>query len=376
MNTTTPRVYIAATRQDEGKTTLALGLFQTLKKRLGPIGYIKPVGQRFVEVNGLKIDEDSLLMERTYQVAVPLEDMSPVTVEQNFTRRFLEDGNTGDLEQKIRKSFDRAAWEKQFVLIEGTGHAGVGSVFGLSNAHVAKLLGAKIVIVTRGGIGAPFDEVTLNAALCEKVGAEVVGVILNKVLPDKLPMIREIAERAFARLGLPVLGVVPRHNILTRPTVGQVARETGARFLHGENFKRRRIENVIVGAMASRHIADHIQPKTLVIAPGDRDDVILAALLDIVLNRERTHVAGIVLSSGMRPPPSVLKLMQRTETPVMLAEESSYEVARTIYGMTVKTEPQDDDKIAVIQELVEQYVDLPTMLARVGCAAPAVTPAA
>ena len=48
MNTVTPRVFIAATRRNEGKTTMSLGLLSALQARYPRIGYIKPVGQRFV----------------------------------------------------------------------------------------------------------------------------------------------------------------------------------------------------------------------------------------------------------------------------------------------------------------------------------------
>ena len=76
---------------------------------------------------------------------------------------------------------------KGFVLCEGSGHAGVGSVFDLSNAQVAKTLGCKVIIVTQGGIGKPIDEVCLNQALFEKEGVEIIGVIINKVLEEKIP---------------------------------------------------------------------------------------------------------------------------------------------------------------------------------------------
>ena len=59
----------------------------------------------------------------------------------------------------MSRAFDRVAWEKDFVLCEGSGHAGVGSVFDLSNAQVAKIVGAKVIIVSQGGIGKPIDEV-------------------------------------------------------------------------------------------------------------------------------------------------------------------------------------------------------------------------
>src|SRR5580704_3217900 len=184
MNSTTPRLFIAATRQNDGKTTTSLGLIAALQEYFPRIGYIKPVGQRFVEVEEQKIDEDTVLMDAVYQLNCPLVDMSPIAVEPDFTRKYLEGANNEALVKKIQKAFDRVAWEKEFVLCEGSGHAGVGSVFDLSNAQVAKILGAKVIIVTQGGIGRPIDEVALNQALFEKEGVEIIGVILNKVIGE------------------------------------------------------------------------------------------------------------------------------------------------------------------------------------------------
>ena len=73
----TPRVFIAATRQNDGKTTTSLGLIAALQKHFPRIGYIKPVGQRFVEIEEHKIDEDSVLMDSVYHLDCPLVDMSP-----------------------------------------------------------------------------------------------------------------------------------------------------------------------------------------------------------------------------------------------------------------------------------------------------------
>src|SRR5271167_2766718 len=202
MNSLTPRVFIAATRQNDGKTTTSLGLIAALQKHFPRVGYIKPVGQRFVEIEEQKIDEDSVLMDSVYQLNCPLVDMSPIAVEPAFTRKYLQSANNEVLVKKIKNSFDRVAWEKDFVLCEGSGHAGVGSVFDLSNAQVAKILGCKVIIVTSGGIGKPIDEVCLNRALFEKEGVEVIGVILNKVLGSKIEFITEFARKGLKRKGL------------------------------------------------------------------------------------------------------------------------------------------------------------------------------
>src|SRR5881397_1815943 len=206
MNTETPRVFIAATRQNDGKTTASLGLLAALQECYPRIGYIKPVGQRFIEIEEQKIDEDTVLMDHVYRLNCPLVDMSPIAVEPDFTRRYLQSSNRDALVKKIEKAFDRVAWEKDFVLCEGSGHAGVGSVFDLSKAQVAKILNAKVVIVTRGGIGKPIDEVSLNQALFEKEGVEIIGVILNKVMPDKVDHVAEFVGRGLKRKGLELLG--------------------------------------------------------------------------------------------------------------------------------------------------------------------------
>src|SRR5271166_1324603 len=225
MNTTTPRVFIAATRQNDGKTTASLGLIAALQKYFPRIGYIKPVGQRFVEIEEQQIDEDTVLMDQVYRLNCPLLDMSPIAVEPDFTRKYLQSSNNEALVKKIIKAFDRVAWEKDFVLCEGSGHAGVGSVFDLSNAQVAQILDAKVIIVTQGGIGRPIDEVCLNQALFEKEGVEIIGVILNKVLGEKVDHVSDFARRGLKRKGLKLLGVIPHEEVLSRPTIGLIREE-------------------------------------------------------------------------------------------------------------------------------------------------------
>src|SRR3984885_2271360 len=301
-NTVTPRIFVAATRMDDGKTTTALGLFAALRERFPRMGYIKPVGQRFVEIEGAKIDEDTVLINDTYSVRTPLKAMSPIAVEPDFTRRYLSGGISHQLYDRVRNAFDIAAWEKDFVIIEGTGHAGVGSVFDLSNATVAKLLQSKVIIVSRAGIGRPIDEISLNLALFEKQGVEVIGAIINKVNPEKMAMLKEYATLGLAKLGLPPLGMIPMHTELYKPTVNQACMRVKGEFIAGAQHKRRRVSRIGVGAMSCRNALRLLQPGTLVITPGDREDLIMMMLEEDAKNSGRGHLAGVVLTDGILPP--------------------------------------------------------------------------
>ena len=70
-NKTTKRLFIAATRMNDGKTTTSLALFSALRSMTDKVGFIKPVGQRYVEYQGNKVDEDSVLLNRIFKVATP-----------------------------------------------------------------------------------------------------------------------------------------------------------------------------------------------------------------------------------------------------------------------------------------------------------------
>ena len=361
MNLITPRVFIAATRQNDGKTTTSLGLLSALQNQFPRIGYIKPVGQRFVEIAEQKIDEDTVLMDAVYKLNCPLVDMSPIAVEPDFTRKYLSETSNDALVRRIQKSFDRVAWEKDFVLCEGSGHAGVGAVFDLSNAQVAKALGAKVVIVTRGGIGKPVDEVALNQALFEKHGVEVIGVIINKVLPDKLDYIAEFTRKGLKRKGLDLLGVLPLQPILVKPTLASIRDELAAEVLNARKRLTNLVEDIVVAAMGANNVAKHFRCGTLIITPGDREDIVLAAAAAAQANPAE-KLSGLVLTDNLRPSPATLDVIRKLEFPVLLAEEDSYEVASKVHDIIVKTRPDDAEKIAVIRDLIAQHVDVAKLL--------------
>lgn len=359
-NTSTKRIFVAATRQNDGKTTTSLGLFAAMRTRTKKVGFIKPVGQRFVEVAGNKIDEDTVLLDSVFDVQVPIEAMSPVAVDGSFTRRYLKapEENLPILIDKMCRAFDRSSYQKDVCIIEGSGHAGVGSVFDLSNAQVAKLLGAKAIIVSQGGIGRPVDEIAINKALFDKFGVEVIGAILNKVLPEKIETVREYAGAGLARLGVPLLGVLPMQKQLTAPNLSQIVEEIDGRWINGrEQGKKERILRVIIGAMTAKGVIDYLQPGVLIITPGDREDVIFSAIAAAGISGKKV-VSGIVLTRNILPHPKLMEMIAQTRIPCVICSEESYAVASRINNMTVKTQPEDTDKIPIIKQMFLDHVDI------------------
>ena len=359
MNLDTRRIFVAATRMNDGKTTTCLGLTAALQAMGLHVGYIKPIAQRVVMSGEDQVDEDTLLIDGLFDLDIPIAAMSPVAIGPDFTKQYLENPDEigPQLKDRICRAFDRTAYGKDIVVVEGSGHAGVGSVFGASNADNARVLGSKAIIVAAGGIGKPIDEIALNKALFDKAGVEVVGAILNKVMPDKLEFIRDFAGRGLRRLGVPLLGVVPLQEMLVYPNLDQVADETKARWIHQPEGLRR-VRRVVIGAMSARRCAEYLRvPGTLVIVPGDRED-----LLEAFLAAGAKSLTGVIFSNGLMPNDDIVRRMKEAGIPMAAVEAESFAVTARINNMSVKTMQQDADKIPVIQKMISESVDIPGLL--------------
>ncbi|MDD5165783.1 MAG: AAA family ATPase [Candidatus Omnitrophica bacterium] len=357
------KVFIAATKQNDGKTTVSLGLISNFQNVFKKVAFIKPIGQRYLEEEGLKIDEDSWLIEEVCGIKCGLKDMSPIAVEKGFTEKYLDRPDKRSITREIKEAFRRVSKNQDLVIIEGTGHAGVGSVFDHSNATVAKLTGAKVIIISSGGIGRPIDEIVLNKALLEKEGVKVLGVIVNKVLPEKFDKISRLVRKGLMRKGIDLLGIIPYTPMLSDPTIEQILEETDFELLCGKDYLENSVSHVMIGAMEPHNAIKSIVDDTLLITPGDREDMIIAALgrrrQD---NDKRLKVSGMILSCGIIPDESIMDLLNQAQIPVLSTKCDTYTVTSRVHDLTVKLRPQDTNKIKTVVKLIKDNVDLNKIL--------------
>jgi BioD-like phosphotransacetylase family protein len=357
------KLFIAATKQNDGKTTVSLGLICNFQQRYKKISFIKPIGQRYLEEEGLKIDEDSVLIEEVCGMKFGLKDMSPIAVEKGFTEKYIFRPDKNSITRQIKESYKRISRNQDLVIIEGTGHAGVGSVFDHSNAYVAKLLNSKVIIISSGGVGRPIDEILLNKALFEKQGVEVLGVIVNKVLPDKFSKINNLVRKGLERKKIRVLGVIPYNPVLAYPSIKQILDETGFELLCGKEFLENYVSHVIVGAMMPEDAVKYITEDSLLITPGDREDIIKTAL-ECYRDNDKTklRISGLVLTGEITPSRAVNDLLAKAPIPVIFSTSDTYSVVSSVHDLTVKIRPSDKFKINMAIQLIKDNVDLPTIL--------------
>jgi BioD-like phosphotransacetylase family protein len=360
---TAKRVFLAATGQNRGKTTTSLGLLAAIRERGLQLGFVKPVGQRYLVVDGTRADEDAVLMAEVFGLNDALNDMSPVTLPRRFTTDFVMGRIGDDLGAQVRDAYDRVAADKDVVVIEGTGHAGVGAVVGLSNARAAAMLDAPTIIVSEGGIGRPIDEIVLNCALFAAHGVRVIGAVVNKVDVESHPDLPEVLARGLAQHDVELLGCIPYSELLANPSLELVVTHLDGELLSGEARPGQTIGWVAIGAMQAVHAVELLRDRTLVITPGDRDDLLLAA---VEANRGARvpRVIGLVLTGGFRPSDRVLDELRRAGLFVYLVGTDTYRTAQAVDEILVKTHASDTEKISTIIELVDGALDVDVLLAR------------
>jgi BioD-like phosphotransacetylase family protein len=362
---TAQRIFLAATGQNRGKTTVSLGLAAGILADGHRLGFLKPVGQRFLVIDGTRADEDAVLMKEVFDLPDALNDMSPVTLPRHFTTDFVMGRISDDLASAVAAADVAVARDKDVVLVEGTGHAGVGAVIGLSNAAVAAMLQAPVVIVSEGGVGRPIDEIVLNHALFERHGVRVLGAVVNKVNVDANPDLPEVLTQGLGQHGIELLGCIPFSELLANPSLELIVTHLKGELLAGEAEASAIIGQVAIGAMQADHAVPFLRDRTLLITPGDRDDMLEVALeAHGGADRRRPRVTGLVLTGGFRPAAPALERLRAAGLFTFLVETDTYSTAQDVQAILVKTHPTDVEKIDTIIDLVGSSIDPERLLAR------------
>lgn len=355
----TKSVFLAATGQNRGKTTASLGLIAAIMRTGHRLGFLKPVGQRYLVVNGMRADEDAVLVRDVFDLDDALDDMSPVTLPRHFTTDFIMGSIHEDLAAQVVSAFGRVATGKDLVVIEGTGHAGVGAVVGLSNAEAARLLGSPVIIVSEGGVGRPIDEIVLNVALFERHGVQVLGAVVNKVDIASHPDLPEILRRGLAQQGIELIGCIPYSEFLANPSLELIVTHLDGEVLSGRATPGQTIGHVAIGAMRADHAMQRVDERTLLITPGDREDILLASV-----DAGRHRVMGLILTGGYRPSERVLERLRAAGLFAYMVETDTFTTAQAANAVLVKTHASDTEKIATIIDLVSGAIDTEGLLAR------------
>lgn len=360
-------IFIGATGQHVGKTTSCLGIMQGLRRHFKKVGFMKPVGQQTVKTSSGHVDKDIGLFKNKFEIFGSLNEMSPVVFPPGFTRNYLDNKiSLEELEARITGAYASLSAQHDFMLVEGTGHTGVGALCDLDNAKVASLLGLSVVLITNGGLGKAYDSFILNKALYDLAGVPVKGVILNRVLDSKREMIKGYFEIALNKLKIPLIGLIPHNPLLEKPTVQDFVNLFHTKLISGHEHLLWHFEHVRLVATTLEHYREGLIPNQLVITPSLREDIIFAKLDQ----HQSTHIdsdqgifgGGLVLTGEDPPSERILNALKSSSLPAIYANMSAYKALEKITHFTAKIRAEDDFKISKAIHHVEPNIDFDQLL--------------
>jgi BioD-like phosphotransacetylase family protein len=352
-------IFIAATGQNCGKTTTSIGLMHLAQKKYGRVGFMKPLGPKPATFHRCTVDKDAALIAQVFELEKDLRWMSPVVVHPDTTRRVV-DGEISPLElhERIMRAYAELEKRCDFIIVEGSGHPGVGSVMKTSNAHIARMLNAPVLMVTGGGLGNVVDKICMGLALFEKEGVEVRAVLANKLIPDKRDRTLDYLSRALADEQMTVIGGFDYYPVLANPTLRRVSKLLGLPLQGNRREVGRIIHHVQIGAASTQRVTELIREPSLLIVTSSRDELLVTLANLYKIPAYRSLIVGLVIP-GVAPISTITQMiLDRSNIPYMRTEQhTTAELYRIITEDVSKITAADTEKLGLIRNLAETHID-------------------
>lgn len=352
------RIFIGATGQNCGKTTMSVSLMHLARKKYKKVGFIKPIGPKIELYDDFIVDMDAVLMARAFGLEEDIALMSPVALHKDFTKDYLS-GRLSDLslEDLVVEAVEELDSKYDFLIIEGAGHGGVGSVIGLNNARVANLVEAPVMIVTESGIGKVADAVHLNLALYEREKADVRAIVVNKLLSKKRDHVLDYLQMAMEPLHLQVIGGFNYSPVLANPTLGHIGKLLNLPLNGDLEEKTRIINHIQLGAASSQRVIDGLLDSTLMILTSSRDELIVTLASLYHIPAYKAKIAGLVVAGHVPVSKISQQILDDSNIPYIRVDKTTAKVFTTLSADVAKITAEDEEKLAWIKTNAEHDVD-------------------
>ncbi|MDO6442143.1 phosphate acetyltransferase [Marinobacter sp. 2_MG-2023] len=366
-------LFIAPTSIDSGLTSVCLGLLRAMERVGISVGFYKPFSQSVNLGESIHNDgKDSSVNFVRSRSHLQLPDPIPLKKAQQWLNR----GKADLLMETVVGEYQKVAKNVDVVIIEGLVPDRREAYIARLNVEVARNLGSEVVLVSTPGKSSAAEldeELDFSARIFSDVSAQdVIAVILNKLgdpgrsglepystvnQTECEPPDYRNACKVFRDGRFRLLGEIPWQSDLLAPRVSDIARELGLPVLYEGQMHTRRVQKVSVCARSIRNMTETLSPGTLMVTPGDREDIIVTTAV-AALNG--VPLAGLLLTGGLMPDQRVIDLCSRalhTGMPVLSSPTNTYETAHILANLSTAIPVDDPDRVEKAMETVATNID-------------------
>lgn len=351
----TNAIYLTTTEPYSGKSIIALGLMNLLAGKTEKIAYFKPVISR----EGNEKDSHLEMIASHFNLSAPYSEMYVFT--RNEVVKQINAGNEAYIIDTIIDRFKQVQEKYDFVVVEGTDFMGGSTNVEFDgNISIAKNLGIPAAVIVKGE-GKSVQEIVDTAVSTAKgfadEGVQILTVIANKINGEKEEEIRAQLTKA-----LPpniIITSIPSNKELGNPTMKEIHESVGGKILFGESMLSNPVDASIVGAMQLHNYLTRLSKNTLIVTPGDRGDIIIGAL-QANISKNYQKIAGMVLTGGLIPESTILKLIEGLDTvvPIIAVESGTFKTVNRVANTQSRIAAGNKDKISLAISMFDSHVDV------------------
>ncbi|MWW24896.1 phosphate acetyltransferase [Algibacter lectus] len=349
-------IYVATIEPNSGKSVIVLGLMRMLLGKTAKVGYFRPI------IEDLEVGEmDNHINTVVSHFEIDINYKNTFAFTRNEVLDLYNQGKSGKVIDEIIKKYKYLESRFDFVLVEGTDFSHENSSLELDiNILISKNLSLPVIIVSQGDkkdLKSIVDSVQL-AHDTFKGEVDVLSLVTNKVDVDQISILKEKLQKRINTDTDTNITVIPKIKSLASPTIKEIVKNLNGNVLFGKDMVNNQAENFSVGAMQLRNYLTHLKENALVITPGDRADIILGAL-QAHISKNYPKISGIVLTGGLIPEESILKLIEGLSSvvPIISVKSGTFSVTNTIGKIKSKIYADNIEKIEMSIATFEKHVD-------------------
>ena len=355
-------VFIATTDPSSGKSVAALGLMNLLSGKIKKVAYFKPIVKHLPnQSTNSHIDTITSYFGLTGRK----EDMYAFTRDEVMKLR--GEGNESKIIDVIIAKYTKLEEVNDFVIVEGTDFEGDGNTFELDlNVEISKNLGLPSILVINGENRTHEEVVNYMLSSINRFAdkdVQVLATIINKTGVFEVDNLKGLCKK---RLPKNILySCIPFNKDLGNPTMKEITDSVGGNVLFGKHLSTNLVSKYIVGAMQLRNLLHRLEDNTLIVTPGDRGDIILAALQANV-SKNYPKVAGMILTGGLLPEEPIIKLIEGLESvfPIVWVTTGTFETVTKVSNTRSHIYAENLHKIEVAIGEFDKYVDTTSIEAK------------
>ena len=349
-------IYVGSTSGFSGKNMVVMGLGLKFQKDGLSVGYMKPVGAMPKEIDGKLWDEDAYFVQDVLGLNEEPGVVTPVLVTHDFKVNAFS-GKCENLMGGIEDSFKKISQGKDVTVVAGSGSMYSGKYCDVDGVGVVKRLGLKTVIIDRFNEELEYDYLMV---MKETLGDLLVGVILNDIPPGFMDEVKMMLKPFLERIGVKVLGVIPKDPLMGAIKVSDLAERLGGRVISAHAKANKIVENFLIGTMQVENFMIHFRKNknSAVIVGGDRSDVQLVAL--------EGNCPCLVLTGNLYPNDIILTRSDVLEIPIVIVREDTYSVAKKMEIILSRHKLRDVIKVRQGAQLVGSSIDYEFLKQQIG----------